>query len=97
MTRAMMESNAFVFAASEGNELSWEDPRLGHGYFTDSIMKALGGAPAALTRENNVTVISMSGFVQNDVSARVMRDRGERQNPKVHSLLYSDFPMAVVE
>jgi hypothetical protein len=96
MVRALQESNAFVFTASKGDEESLEDPRIGHGYFTDSIMKALGGAPAARTLENNVTVLSMSVFVKNDVSRRVMENHRRQQTPQVHSLLYSDFPMAVI-
>jgi uncharacterized caspase-like protein len=96
MIRALQESNAFVFAASEGDQFSWEDTRLGHGYFTDSIMKALQGATAARTRENEVTVITMSNFVKDDVSARVWADQHKQQNPQAYSLLYSDFPLAVV-
>jgi hypothetical protein len=92
MVRAMMESNAFVFAASQGYELSYGDPRWGHGAFTYSILNALGGAPAALA-EGNVSVRSMSGFV----SIEVPKLTGNRQNPKVHSLLYCDFPMAVIK
>ncbi|MDR3020127.1 MAG: caspase family protein [Treponema sp.] len=93
MIRSMMESNAFVFAASQGNELSYEDVRWGggHGVFTYSILNALRGAPAALA-EGNVSVRSMSGFV----SLEVPRQTENRQNPKVHSLLFADFPMAVI-
>jgi hypothetical protein len=71
--------------------LSYEDPRWGHGAFTYSILNALKGPPAALA-EGNVSVRSMSGFV----SIEVPRLTNNRQNPKVHSLLYSDFPMAVI-
>jgi len=94
MIRAMMESNAFVFAASQGNELSYEDPRWGggHGAFTFSILNALRGAPAALA-ENNVSVRSMSGFV----SLEVPRMTQNMQNPRVHSLLFADFPLAVIK
>jgi hypothetical protein len=96
MTRFMMESNAFVFTSSQGNELSYESPQFGHGYFTYSILSALRGEPAALTEESNVTVLSMSGFVRNDVSGRVLQRYGHRQNPRLHSLLSSDFPLAVI-
>ena len=92
MVRSLMDTNAFVFAASRGNELSYEDPRLGHGYFTYSIMSALGGAPAALAEGRNVSVLSMSGFVKDDVPKRT----GGRQNPSAYSLGFYDFPMAVI-
>jgi len=93
MIRAMMESNAFVFAASQGNELSYEDAKWGggHGVFTYSILNALRGAPAALA-EGNVSVRSMSGFV----SLEVPRQTQNRQNPRVHSLLFADFPLAAI-
>jgi hypothetical protein len=42
--------------------------------------------------ENNVSVRNMSGFV----SLEVPRMTENRQNPKVYSLLFADFPMAVI-
>ena len=94
MIRAMMESNAFVFAASQGNELSYEDTRWGggHGVFTYNVLNALRCAPAALA-EGNVSVRSMSGFV----SLEVPKMTDNRQNPRVHSLLFADFPLAVIK
>jgi uncharacterized caspase-like protein len=91
MVRALQESNAFVFAASRGNELSYESKELGHGFFTYNIMNALKGARTALA-EGNVSVRSMSGFV----SIEVPKQTNNRQNPKVHSLLFCDFPVAVI-
>jgi dipeptidyl aminopeptidase/acylaminoacyl peptidase len=91
MVRSLMDTNAFVFAASRGNELSYEDARLGHGYFTYSIMTALGGAPAALA-QGNVSVLSMSGYVKDDVPKRT----NGRQNPSAYSLGFYDFPVAVI-
>jgi uncharacterized caspase-like protein len=92
MVRSLMDTNAFVFAASRGNELSYEDPKLGHGYFTHSVMSALKGAPAALA-QGNVSVLSMSGFVQIDVP----RLTGDRQHPSAYSLGFYDFPVAVIK
>jgi len=45
MIHAMMETNVFVFAASKGNELSYESERWGggHGAFTCNILNALSG------------------------------------------------------
>jgi uncharacterized caspase-like protein len=92
MVRSLMDTNAFVFAASRGNELSYEDPKLGHGYFTHSVMSALKGAPAALA-QGNVSVLSMSGFVSLDVP----RLTGDRQHPSAYSLGFYDFPVAHIE
>jgi len=92
MVRSLMDTNAFVFAASRGNELSYEDPQLGHGFFTYSVMTALRGAPAALA-QGNVTVLGMSGFVKDDVPKKT----GGRQNPCAYSLGFYDFPVAVIK
>jgi WD40 repeat protein len=92
MVRSLMDTNAFVFAASRGNELSYESRELGHGFFTHSIMSALGGAPAALSEGRNVSVLSMSGFVKDDVPKKT----GGRQNPSAYSLGFYDFPMAII-
>jgi WD40 repeat protein len=92
MVRMLMNSNAFVFAASRGNEYSYEDPKLGHGFFTYSVMSALGGAPAAVTAENNVSVLSMSGFV----SLEVPRLTQNQQHPTASWLGFSDFPVAII-
>jgi uncharacterized caspase-like protein len=92
MVRSLMDTNAFVFAASRGNELSYESRELGHGFFTYSVMTALKGAPAALA-QGNVSVLSMSGFVRDDVPKKT----GGRQNPSAYSLGFYDFPMAVIK
>ena len=91
MVRSLMDTNAFVFAASRGQELSYESRELGHGFFTHSILTALKGEPAALS-QGNVSVLSMSGFVKSDVPRRT----GGRQNPSAYSLGFYDFPMALI-
>ena len=91
MVRSLMDTNAFVFTASRGSEFSYESKELGHGFFTHSIMTALGGAPAALA-QGNVSVLSMSGFVKEDVPMRT----GGRQNPSAYSLGFYDFPVALI-
>ena len=55
-------------------------------------MQGLRGARAARA-EGGVTVVSLSGFVSQDVP----RITGGAQNPKAYSLGFYDFPMAVVE
>jgi len=92
MVRSLMDTNAFVFTASRGNELSYESKELGHGFFTYSVMSALKGAPAALAR-GSVSVLSMSGFVKDDVPKKT----GGRQNPSAYSLGFYDFPVAVIK
>jgi len=92
MVRSLMDTNAFVFTASRGSEPSFEDPKLGHGYFTYSVMSALKGAPAALA-QGSVSVLSMSGYVKDDVPKKT----GGRQNPSAYSLGFYDFPVAEIK
>jgi len=92
LVRSLMETNAFVFTSSCGNELSQERQELGHGVFTYSVMQGLKGATQALA-QGNVTVLSLSGFVTLDVP----RITGGAQNPKAYSLGFYDFPMAVIK
>jgi len=92
MVRSLMDTNAFVFTASRGYEPSLEDPKLGHGYFTYSVMSALKGAPAALS-QGSVSVLSMSGYVK-DV---VPKMTGGKQNPSAYSLGFYDFPVADIK
>ncbi|WP_461256169.1 WD40 domain-containing protein [Treponema sp. R80B11-R83G3] len=91
LVRSLMDTNAFVFTSSRGNELSQERKEFGHGVFTYSIMQGLKGATQALA-QNNVTVLSLSGFVSLDVP----RITGGAQNPKAYSLGFYDFPMALI-
>jgi WD40 repeat protein len=91
LVRSLMETNAFVFTASRGTEYSYEDPKLGHGFFTYGIMEGLKG-PVAAQAQGNVTVLSLSGFVSLDVPKRT----DGKQNPKAYSLGFYDFPMAVI-
>jgi hypothetical protein len=92
MVRSLMDTNAFVFAASKGNESSYEMAEFGHGAFTYSVLAALGGTAQARAA-GGVSVLSMSGFVSLDVP----RITDNRQNPKAYSLGFYDFPMVVVE
>jgi hypothetical protein len=52
----------------------------------------LRGAVAAQA-QGNVTVLSLAGFVSQDVPRRT----GGAQNPKAYSLGFYDFPMAVIK
>jgi uncharacterized caspase-like protein len=92
LVRYLMDTNAFVFASSRGNELSQERAEFGHGVFTYSILNAIKGATAARA-EGNVTVQGLSGFVSTDVP----RLTDDRQHPSAYSLGFYDFPLATVQ
>ena len=91
MIRMLMDTNAFVFTASRGTELSYEFRDLRHGFFTYIILSALSGTPAALA-QGNVSVLSMSGYVREDVP----RMTNGLQNPSAYSRGFYDFPLAVI-
>ena len=80
-----MNTNAYVFASSRGNEFSLELPELQHGVFTYSIMDTMRN-PAARTR-SGLSVIGLSGNVSLDVPRRT----NNRQNPVGYSLGFFDF------
>jgi uncharacterized caspase-like protein len=92
LTHTLMDTNAFVFTASTGMELSFEDARLGHGYFTYSVMSALRGERAAQA-QGSVSVLSMSGFVKTDVPRRT----NDRQHPRADTRGFADYPLAVID
>jgi uncharacterized caspase-like protein len=92
LVRYLMDTNAFVFASSRGNELSQERAEFGHGVFTYSILNAIQGVPAARA-EGNVSVLSLGGFVSTDVP----RITDDRQHPSAYSLGFYDFPLALVQ
>jgi len=92
LVRSLMETNAFVFTSSRGNELSQERSEFGHGVFTYSVMQGMKGVADAIA-QGNVTVLSLSGFVMRDVP----RITNGAQNPKAYSLGFYDFPMAVIK
>ncbi|MCL2833486.1 MAG: caspase family protein, partial [Treponema sp.] len=85
IVRQLMNTNAYVFTSSRGNELSLELPQLGHGVFSYSIIDTLKN-PAARTG-GYLSVIGLSGTVSADVSNRT----NNQQNPMGYSLGFSDF------
>ena len=99
LVRILQESHAFVFSASQGKGFSsYEHPMWGggHGVFTYSILNALGGDPAALIKpENEISVLSLSGFVREDVYQRTINQQPP-QRPQIHSRLFGDFSLATI-
>jgi len=92
LVRTLMDSNAYVFTSSRGSEQSQERRELGHGVFTYSIMDGLKGAQST-KNQGNITVISLSDFVLQDVK----RITGGAQNPRGYSRGFADFPLAVIK
>jgi WD40 repeat protein len=85
MVRALMDTNAFVFASSRGNELSQERDEYRHGVFTYSILQQVrrgrrGG-------QEGLGMQQLSG----DVQIEVPRITSDQQHPSAYSLGFHDF------
>jgi uncharacterized caspase-like protein len=87
LIRSLMDSNAFVFAASQGNESSLELPSLRHGAFTYSLVQQLLARSSA---RGGIGMLQLSGNVSNDV----IRITEDRQHPKPYYQGYHDFFVA---
>ena len=85
MTRQLMNTNAYVFTSSKGNELSLELAELQHGVFSYSIMDTMRNSSAQTI--GSLSVIGLSGNVSIDVPRRT----NNRQNPVGYSLGFYDF------
>jgi uncharacterized caspase-like protein len=81
MTRMLMDTNAFVFTASKGNEYSEEKAELGHGVFTWSVMGGLRNGKRSLG------MLQLSG----EVGEEVPRMTEDWQHPSSYSLGFYDF------
>jgi len=58
-----------ILTASDVNQVSQEDPALGHGIFTHFLLEALGGA-ADLDADGAVTVREVHLYLQRKVHER---------------------------
>jgi uncharacterized caspase-like protein len=91
LIRSLMNSNAFVFSASQGNEDSLELADFSHGAFSYSIIRELQGVGVAKSA-GSVGMLQLSGFV----SSEVIRITQDRQHPKPYYQGYHDFPVAEI-
>lgn len=74
------ENQVLVFASSRGDQVSWEDPRYGHGAFTKALIEGLGEEfKADLMGQNRVTYKGLDTWV----SARVPILTQNRQTPRL--------------
>jgi uncharacterized caspase-like protein len=87
LIRSLMNSNAFVIAASQGNEPSLELPSLKHGAFTYSVVQQL---LARASSRGGIGMLQLSGNVSNEV----IRITEDRQHPKPYYQGYHDFFVA---
>jgi len=71
-----------VLAASAEDQLSWEDPKLGHGVFTYFLIEGLKGE-ADLDGDYRVTVKELSEYLKKEVPEYVEKSFGVEQEPQL--------------
>ena len=87
------ENQVLVFASSKGDQVSWEDPKLGHGAFTKALIEGLGqewrADPFAI---GQVTYKGLDAWI----SVRVPVLTQNRQTPRLMAPPggVDDFPLA---
>jgi uncharacterized caspase-like protein len=85
------ENGAVVFAASTGNQLSWEDPQWSNGAFTKAVIEGIAGG-ADYSKTGRITVNMLDLFI----AKRVKQLTKNTQTPtttKPPSV--PDFPIAL--
>ena len=85
MLRLFMDTNAYVFAACKGNELSYEPTELGHGVFTYSIVNTLKNPDTRAL--GNISVLGLSSQVSMDVPRKLREMWYPEQNPVGYYIL----------
>ena len=83
------DANIVVFSATDSQTLAQENTDLGHGVFTHSILKALGGA-ADFMRDGHINLLELGFYVSNEVKR--ITDRA--QEPVFHLSGAKDFVFA---
>lgn len=87
------ENQVLVFASSKGDEVSWEDPKIGHGAFTKALIEGLGEEWRA--DPNKVGEVTYKGL-DYWISSRVPILTKKKQTPRLMTPPggVDDFPLA---
>ncbi len=83
-----------VIAASQPNQHSFEDSRIGHGVFTYNLLEALSGK-ADLDNDGYVTVLDAYKYVQDAVPRDAMKLAGGKQEPILRGDITKDFVISI--
>jgi uncharacterized caspase-like protein len=92
LVRSLMETNAFVFTSSRGNELSQERENFKHGVFTYSLIQGLAGSLEGQAK-GSISMMQLSGYV----SKAVKEITGDQQHPSPYTLGFDDFAIVRTE
>ncbi|MCJ7721326.1 caspase family protein [Candidatus Bathyarchaeota archaeon] len=83
-----------VIAASQPNQLSYENSEIEHGVFTDNLLKALSGA-ADWDNDGYVKVLDAWKYLQETVPKDAMKLAGEIQEPILRGDIKKDFVISI--
>ncbi|MGE5458637.1 MAG: SUMF1/EgtB/PvdO family nonheme iron enzyme [Methanococcaceae archaeon] len=83
-----------VIAASQPNQLSFEDSRIGHGVFTYNLLEALSGK-ADWDNDGYVSILDAYKYLQDSVPKYAMHLAGGAQEPILRGDITKDFVISV--
>ncbi len=83
-----------VIAASQPDQRSFEDSRIGHGVFTYDLLEALSGK-ADRDNDGYVTVLDAFKYLQEEVPKDAMRLAGGKQEPLMRGDITRDIVLSV--
>jgi formylglycine-generating enzyme required for sulfatase activity len=83
-----------VIAASQPNQLSFEDSRIGHGVFTYNLLEALSGK-ADWDNDGYVSILDVYKYLQDSVPKYAMQLAGGAQEPILRGDITKDFVISV--
>jgi hypothetical protein len=83
-----------VIAASQPNQRSFEDSRIGHGVFTYNLLEALSGK-ADWDNDGYVTVLDAYKYIQDAVPRDAMKLAGGKQEPILRGNITKDFVISI--
>jgi formylglycine-generating enzyme required for sulfatase activity len=82
-----------VFAASEQDQLAWEDKKLGHGLFSYALIEALSGK-ADSNNKGVVTLVDVFSYVSMRVGELTKKLKKSRQNPVFSGTMIGEIPLS---
>ena len=91
LDRLSQGEGRIILTASGPNELSYEEPSLGHGVFTYHLLRALRGA-ADSDKNGYVTLTETFAYVSKEVS----RATGQKQRPVLKGEIFGEIVLGRV-
>ncbi len=73
-------ANILAYSSARWDQLAWESPQLGHGFFTEAIVEGLSGKAAGGTG-GQVDTLQLNGYLQTRVH-ELAKAIGQEQDPQ---------------